>query len=108
MVFTYFPVIYPIFPFLGAIKGVLLAGVFFIVSYYFTRHEYMNYTVYQNPILKAWIGFLGFMVLGLITSRDRGLTFYTMVGDWFPWFLLSGLCVLCILSFLPWFKRKME
>lgn len=32
---------------------------------------------------------------------DKGFTFYTLAGDWFPWFLLAGIGVLFVLSFLP-------
>lgn len=38
----------------------------------------------------------------------KELTFYTQTGDWFPWFLLIGLGILCILSFIPWMKSRLS
>ncbi|MBN1698176.1 MAG: apolipoprotein N-acyltransferase [Spirochaetales bacterium] len=37
---------------------------------------------------------------------DGNLTFYTMTGDWFPWFLLAGLCVLLFPTLMLWIRKK--
>ena len=71
---TYFPKIYSILPFLGTIKSVFLIGILLLISYIRTRREYHNLTAYKHPILIAWFCFMFFMLLGLISSMDRGKT----------------------------------
>ena len=72
IVCTFYPQIYPFFPFLGTYSAVLIAGWGLLISYLMTREKYHNPTAYKNPIFKAWIGFLIVLIFGIIFSADRG------------------------------------
>ena len=71
VVCTFYPQIYPFFPFLGTYSAVLIAGWGLLISYLMTREKYHNPTAYKNPIFKAWIGFLIVLIFGIIFSADR-------------------------------------
>lgn len=75
IIFTFIPVLYTYFPMFGTIKIVLIAGIALLISYLLHPKEYNNLNAWRNPIFSAWLVFFITMILGLMVSLDRGLTF---------------------------------
>ncbi|MBN2284950.1 MAG: O-antigen ligase family protein [Tissierellales bacterium] len=81
VIFTFFPKIYSFFPLLGTLKIVLSTGIALLITFTVTHRNYHNFTAYKNPIFKAWLIFFGVMFVGLVFSRDRGLTQGVLIAD---------------------------
>lgn len=80
VVCTFFPKIYTFFPVLGKVRIVLLVGIALLITFLATYKNYQNLTAHKNPICKAWVAFLGVMLVGVLISQDRGLSQNTFIA----------------------------
>lgn len=92
VIFTFIPVLYKLFPFLGYAKIVLVSGIFLLLSYIGSDKKNLNASVWNNKIFISLTCFVAVTGLGLLVSLDRGLTLSIFLNN-FKFLLVAAIMV---------------